>query len=85
MDEKSMDEKSPLFKFPVGGRRGQWLQMTSAVHVCRFMSQSLDIIPYVEVDWSATPVESNKHYFTLFLFVANPRSLTPLDDALPFI
>ena len=58
------------------------------LHVGRFMAHNLDIIPYAEFDWSrlcsASPVESNKYKFTLFLFVANPRSLAPLDDALPF-
>ena len=76
----------PLFPVVGGVGSGQWLQMTGALHVCRFMTQSLDIIPYAEVDWSqvsASPVEGNNcHFYSVCSKSAITRR--PLDDALPF-
>ena len=64
MDEKSL---SPLFA--VGAGRGHWLQMTSALHVCRFMTQSLAfIMRRLTGTESASPMESNNcHFYSVFI------------------
>ena len=69
MDEKSL---SPLF--PVrsgGGWWGQWLQMPSALHVCKFITQSPGIIPYAEVDWSWICNPSGEQQVPFLLFLAH--------------
>ena len=61
--------------------------LCSYLLVCRFLTQSLDTISYAEVGWSRclqAQWRATSAIFTLFLFIANPRSLAHLDDALSF-